>query len=89
MAWDMVVSMFEGIGQKLEEEGKVVLYGPFKYQGEFTTPSNAQFDEWLKTQNHQSGIRDFEAVDSLACDIGLRLIADHPMPANNQLIVWG
>jgi cyclopropane fatty-acyl-phospholipid synthase-like methyltransferase len=89
MAWDMVVSMFDGIGQKLEKDGRVVLYGPFKYEGEFTTPSNAQFDEWLKAQNHESGIRDFEAVDRLAQDIGLGLVADYPMPANNQLIVWG
>ena len=89
MAWDMVVSMFDGIGQKLEKGGRVVLYGPFKYQGEFTTPSNGQFDEWLKAQNQESGIRDFEAVDRLANDIGLSLVADYPMPANNQLIVWG
>ncbi|MCP4181776.1 MAG: DUF938 domain-containing protein [Hyphomicrobiales bacterium] len=89
MAWNMVVSMFDGIGQKLGKDGRVVLYGPFKYAGEFTTPSNEQFDKWLKDQNHESGIRDFEAVDGLAQDIGLRLIADHSMPANNQLIVWG
>jgi len=89
MAWEMVVAMFAGIGEKLDKGGRVVLYGPFKYQGEFTTASNAQFDLWLKEQNRESGIRDFEAVDRLARDIGLGLIADYAMPANNQLIVWG
>jgi len=89
MSWEMVVSMFNGIGQKLKEGGRVVLYGPFKYQGQFTTPSNSQFDEWLKAQNPESGIRDFEEVDRLAREIGLTLIDDYAMPANNQLIVWG
>ena len=33
-------------------------------------------------------IRDIEAVDALAAKIGLRLIADVVMPANNQTLVW-
>jgi hypothetical protein len=34
------------------------------------------------------GIRDFEAVDALAQSIGLRLIEDCAMPANNRTLVW-
>ncbi|MCF6322606.1 MAG: class I SAM-dependent methyltransferase [Rhizobiaceae bacterium] len=89
MSWENVGLMFEGIGKVLEEGGLVVLYGPFKYGGEFTTPSNGQFDLQLKSRNPVSGIRDFEAVDELAQGIGLSCMADHGMPANNQLIVWG
>jgi len=89
MSWDSVVMMFAGIGRVLEDGGKVALYGPFKYGGDFTTPSNKAFDGWLKSRNPVSGIRDFEAVDELAREIGLKLIADHAMPANNQFIVWG
>ncbi len=89
MSWENVVLMFSGIGRVLEKGGRIVLYGPFKYGGEFTTPSNQNFDDWLKSRDAVSGIRDFEAVDELAAQIGLQLIADHPMPANNQLIVWG
>ncbi len=89
MGWELVVSMFAGIGRKLEPGGRVVLYGPFKYRGEFTTPSNERFDEWLQSRDKRSGIRDFEAVDQLARDNGLKVIVDHSMPANNQLIVWG
>jgi hypothetical protein len=36
----------------------------------------------------QSGLRDFEAVNALAEALGLALVADHAMPANNQLLVW-
>ncbi len=89
MSWENVVAMFRGLGEILEKDGLVVLYGPFKYGGEFTTPSNADFDLWLKSRDAVSGIRDFEAVDKLAREIGLECVGDHAMPANNQLIVWG
>ena len=89
MSWDSVRSMFAGIANILEYGGKLALYGPFKYGGEFTTPSNEKFDLWLKSQDKVCGIRDFEAVNELAENIGLKFIVDHQMPANNQLIVWG
>ena len=34
------------------------------------------------------GIRDFEAVDALARAIGLALVEDNAMPANNRALVW-
>jgi len=88
MAWDTVVRMFAGIGRLLEHNGHFCLYGPFNYNGEFTSPSNRQFDAWLKARDPQSGVRDFEAINSLAQDNGMRLLADHVMPANNRLLVW-
>ncbi len=68
--------------------GVLAVYGPFNYGGAFTSDSNAQFDQWLKARDPVSGIRDLEAVDALARGIGLRLEADHAMPANNRLLVW-
>lgn len=65
----------------------VCLYGPFKYDGAFTSESNAQFDEWLKSRDPQSGIRDFEVVVETARQNGFSLRDDHVMPANNQLLV--
>jgi len=88
MSWTHVAHMFRGMGEILREQAVVCLYGPFKYGGEFTTPSNAQFDLWLKQRDPLSGVRDFESVDALAHAQGLRLMADHAMPANNQLLVW-
>jgi hypothetical protein len=66
----------------------LAVYGPFRYRGDFTTPSNARFDRWLKDRDPLSGVRDFEAVNRLAEEQGLRLLADHAMPANNQLLIW-
>jgi len=88
MSWDHVKAMFAGLDNALAENGVLALYGPYKYDGEFTTKSNAQFDHWLKQNNPTSGIRDFEAVNKLARGIGLTLLKDHQMPANNQLLVW-
>lgn len=88
MPWISVVQLFRGVGEVLLQQGLLCIYGPFKYEGKFTTPSNADFDQWLKHGNPQSGIRDFEAVNRLAIDQGLSLLCDYPMPANNQLLIF-
>ena len=74
--------------RSLRPGGKLCVYGPFKYGGEFTTPSNAQFDANLRSQNAESGLRDFEHVTALAEAQDFELLADHDMPANNQLVIW-
>jgi cyclopropane fatty-acyl-phospholipid synthase-like methyltransferase len=88
VSWDDVGHFFRGVGAALEARGTLCVYGPFRYRGDFTTPSNAAFDQWLKQRDPVSGIRDFEAVDALAAAEGLALVADHAMPANNQALVW-
>jgi hypothetical protein len=82
------VALFAGLPRVLEGGGVVAIYGPFRYRGQFTTPSNAAFDAMLRERDAQSGVRDFEAVDALARASGLSLVADHALPANNQLLVW-
>lgn len=81
-------SLIQGGANTLVEDGLLALYGPFKYQGEFTTPSNADFDLWLKDQNPHSGVRDFEWVCGLARGAGLSLLEDRAMPANNRLLAF-
>lgn len=88
MPRESVDHFFEHAGQLMLPDGHLIIYGPFKYEGQFATKSNYNFDLWLKTQNPYSGIRDFEYVNELAGNAGFSLIGDHPMPANNQLLVW-
>jgi predicted dehydrogenase len=88
MSWAMVIEFMRGVGQVLGDSGSLYVYGPFRYNGDFTTESNARFDGWLKERDPASGIRDFEALDALALAEGLRLAADVAMPANNQLLIW-
>ncbi|MEO6263766.1 MAG: DUF938 domain-containing protein [Luteimonas sp.] len=75
-------------GEGGSEGGMLVVYGPFNYAGAYTSASNREFDAWLKARDPRSGIRDFAAVDALARAIGLRLLDDIAMPANNRCLVW-
>ncbi len=88
MSWQSVGDFFRGVGAALTAGGVLCVYGPFRYEGRHTSASNAEFDAWLKTQNPDSAVRDFEAVDALAQSQHLYLTADHAMPANNRTLVW-
>jgi len=80
--------LIAGAGQALKAGGLLICYGPFKYNGNFTTPSNEVFDASLKARDGDSGIRDFEWVCDHARGAGLAFIQDQPMPANNQCLVF-
>lgn len=88
MSWTAVESMFAGIGKQLGAGGLFCLYGPFNYGNRYTSPSNQQFDLWLKNRDAMSGLRNFEDLDELAAKQGMSLRADHEMPVNNRLLVW-
>ncbi len=86
MHWHQVEAFFEGIKVHLSVSGDLCLYGPFNYQGNYTSDSNARFDQWLKQRDPGMGIRDIEGIGALAGAAGLTLQSDHPMPANNRLL---
>ena len=86
--WEVTEQTFKRIKNILNNPGKVCIYGPFSYKGNFTSESNDRFDKSLKNTDPSWGIRDFKQVDALAEEIGLKLEADHFMPANNQLLIW-
>ncbi len=89
MGWPEVRTLFAALDGVMAKDAVLAVYGPFNYGGKFTSDSNAAFDVWLKERYSQaSGIRDFEAVNTLAESIGLTLVADHAMPANNRTLVW-
>ncbi len=88
MSWPEVEQFFTGLDAALKPTAKLVVYGPFNYQGQFTSDSNAQFDQWLKSQAAHWAIRDFEAVNALAGSVGFSLDEDIEMPANNRCLVW-
>lgn len=88
MSWPQVERCFAGVARLLPVGGVFCLYGPFKYGGQYTSDSNAQFDAWLRQRDPASGLRDSEAIQGLAAAVGLAGVADHAMPANNRLLVW-
>jgi SAM-dependent methyltransferase len=88
MDWTSVQALFAGLARVLADEATVVAYGPFNRNGDYTSDSNREFDAWLKARDPRSGIRDAEAVDALARDVGLVLAGDVAMPANNRCLIW-
>ena len=65
----------------------LIIYGPFMRNGEHTSDSNAAFDRSLKERNHEWGLRDVNAITSLATKLGFRIDAIRPMPANNLVLI--
>jgi cyclopropane fatty-acyl-phospholipid synthase-like methyltransferase len=88
MRWPDVEALFGGVGEILFQGGKFLLYGPFNYGGAYTSPSNENFDRWLKNRDPDSGVRDFEELDRLARQAGMCLAGDIEMPANNRILHW-
>lgn len=88
MHQDGVEAMFAGAGKLLPQQGKFVLYGPFNYRNQYTSESNARFDMWLKARDPQSGIRNFDDLDTLANAAGMIFRQDYDMPANNRILYW-
>ena len=88
ISWPEVERLFVHISRVIEPGGYVCLYGPYNYDGKFTSESNARFDAWLKARNPNSGVRDFEAVNRLVSSHGMHLQHDIAMPSNNRVLVW-
>jgi len=88
MGWSEVLRLFALLPQLMSDAGLLVVYGPFNYGGEFTSPSNAAFDATLRAGDSRRGIRNFEDVDAIARRAGLALVEDRAMPANNRCITW-
>ncbi len=88
MSFELVEILINDLGHNLSKGNRVMFYGPFKYQGAFTSTSNAEFDLWLKDNDTESGIRDFEVINQLMALQSIQLVKDIKMPANNQLLVY-
>lgn len=88
MSWEKVVEFFKNVNHVLQPKGLLLAYGPFNYNGSYTSESNERFDQYLQAANPERGIRDSEKINQLAAKNHLQLLADHEMPANNRLLVW-
>ena len=61
----------------------LIIYGPFRRNGQHTSGSNAAFDASLRQRNRSWGVRDLEDVEQQALEQGLSLRRIVAMPANN------
>ena len=88
MSWESVCAMFAGVGTCLLPGGVFCLYGPFNEGGRFTTVSNQEFDCSLRARDATQGIRDLEALETLASGQQMKLTQQFRLPANNCLLVF-
>jgi hypothetical protein len=88
MSWPAVCAMFEGVASILPASAVFCLYGPFCTGGHFDAPSNAAFDRDLRRRDPAMGVRDIDDIETVATHLQLELVEDHPLPANNRLLVW-
>lgn len=88
MHWPNVVDLFASGVSCIRQGGLMICYGPFNFDGQYTSQSNANFDQYLKKNDPQSGIRNFEDLQKLADENGLKFLHDIEMPANNRILVW-
>jgi cyclopropane fatty-acyl-phospholipid synthase-like methyltransferase len=83
-----VAAMFGLVGDVLGKGGVFCLYGPFNIDGEFTSESNARFDQSLRLQDPEMGIRDLAELSGFAREAGLTLERRYAMPSNNMVLVY-
>jgi SAM-dependent methyltransferase len=86
--WQAALDLLRGAARVLAPGDKLVLYGPFKIGGAHTAPSNQSFDDSLRARDPSWGVRDLEAVVSIAASHGLALEERVEMPANNQTLIF-
>jgi SAM-dependent methyltransferase len=81
--------LFAGAAAVLAEGAPLILYGHFKRHGAHTSPSNESFDEGLRAENGDWGVRDLDGeVAPLAARCGFGAPEVTAMPANNLLVAF-
>ncbi len=86
--WSACLGLMAGASRLLPPGGILYLYGPFKQGRKHTSPSNLAFDEALRVQNPDWGVRDLEQVEAAASTQNLTMLETYQMPANNLSVVF-
>jgi len=86
--WRVTQGLFRNARAVLAPEAPLLLYGPYRRGGAHTAPSNAAFDESLRSRNPEWGVRDVETVEACATQHGFALERIYDMPADNFSLLF-
>ena len=87
--WSATEGLMSGAGRVLANPGGLLaLYGPFHEADVALAPSNAAFDDSLKSRDPHWGLRELAAVVAEARLHGLHLTRRIEMPANNLMLLF-
>ena len=82
--------MMECAAHYLNDDGFLLIYGPFQVEGAFTTDSNKEFHETLSSAGvSEWGLKDVADLSKAAARHGLELKEKIDMPANNFSLIFG
>ncbi|MGR9088608.1 MAG: DUF938 domain-containing protein [Gammaproteobacteria bacterium] len=82
--------MMECASHLLNDNGILLIYGPFKVEGAFTTASNEEFHKTLSSyQVDEWGLKDVADLKKAAGNHGMELKEIIDMPANNFSLIFG
>ena len=86
--WEITRALFTLAGRLLPAGGELLIYGPFVQPGRPTAASNHAFDQQLRQQNPDWGLRSVDRLDRAAAAAGLAPVDPVDMPANNMILVY-
>lgn len=82
--------MMECASHLLDDNGILLIYGPFQVEGRFTTDSNKEFHDTLSSAGvSEWGLKDVADLKKAAETHGLELKEQIDMPANNFSLIFG
>ena len=82
--------MMECAEHLLNEDGFLLIYGPFQVEGQFSTDSNQEFHKTLSSAGvPEWGLKDVADLKAAAAKHGLELKEQINMPANNFSLIFG
>lgn len=80
--------LFSNAARLLKPEGMLFTYGPYACNGILEPESNVRFNEMLKNDNPEWGIRDLMDLENIAMKNQIKLVKVHDLEANNKFVVW-
>ena len=86
--WEACLGLLRGAAVLLAPGRVLYLYGPFRFGGRFTAPSNEAFDATLRARDPSWGVRDLDDVSAAAAERGFVQGEVIAMPANNHSVVF-
>lgn len=74
--------------QSLDSGAKVIIYGPFHYNGNATSETNTIFDRSLKRMGPEMGIKDMNQIMKWSKENSFSILDDQKMPVDNRILVF-
>ncbi|MBL4681822.1 MAG: DUF938 domain-containing protein [Pseudomonadales bacterium] len=87
-AYQSIQGLISCASLALEQSGHLYIYGPFKHNGEFNSEGNLKFDQTLRANRPEWGLREITDVIDTAESFSFLLERKVDMPANNTSLVF-